>query len=117
MCVSFLSVISTHIVSLEILDCLGFFVVVLKSSKNTYSEFIHKELSIPETDAEEKVIQVQHIAFNKITFTLDVFGYLSSDIDQTFSLTVNTSLKLKPPICVVSHVAQATNNTENHSNP
>lgn len=66
--------------------------------KNICSDFIHKELSVSETGPEQKVIQVQHTAFGKITFTLGVFWYLSSDIDQIFSLAVNTSLKLKPPI-------------------
>lgn len=105
-------------VSLEKLDGLGFFVVVvLKSSKSIYSDFIHKDLSISETDPEQKVIQVQLTAFSKITLTLGVFWYLSSDIDQTFSLAVNTSQKLKPPIYLFSHVAQGTNNIENHGNP
>lgn len=62
-------------VSLEKMDGLGFFfvVVALKSSKNIYSDFIHKELSISETGLEQKVIQVQHTAFSKITLTLGVF--------------------------------------------
>lgn len=61
-------------VSLEKLDCFGFFFsCCFEVIKNIYSDFIHKDLSISETDPEQKVIQAQHTAFSKITFTLGVF--------------------------------------------